>query len=469
MIVFIVGSLLLTLFFAILSILAVKDRSPYLFGINILGLITTLLALVLEISDSQSRQSLMILLSLLIMVWLLDFAHVFNHLIHANHDKLDNPKLWRRVMANRNYKMITVEETFHTELEQHNEVGLTEKLQAFQMWKLGNRAFLQGDYQDALEKYNLSNRWLVTSVAWVNQCGIYFEKEEYDQVVHCCDEAIKANPDREEAWLNRGLAFVAKKDHNKALKSFDEALVVNAQNPEILTLQGNALRHLGRSEQSLEKYNQAIQLAANYLEAWFQRGILLSVIARFEEAIECFQRSLALNPKFAAGYYQLANVLNKLDRNEEAIAAYKSAIKIDPSFHEAWNNLGIAQSKMGQLKKSIKSYRRAIKIRPDYQEAWLNLALASESLNRYKDAIAGYQRFLELAPDAFARHRVIAKKHIDDLEAQLKPSPKSRKKEQDKSAQPATAKMPVSEKSSNGGTNDGVGKTASDPTEEKLA
>jgi|GEM_PF-3285585 tetratricopeptide (TPR) repeat protein len=419
MIIFLIANGLALVFFIVLLFYSVKGKWPPFFLANLAGLLAIAHSIFLEYTHLQTATTLLVIGVVVALVLIYDALFLFRQMKTESRKAVLRPQFWRRIMEGREYKMIFLESVFESEMERDTEASLTEKLQALEMWRSGNRAFSEGNLDEALEKYRLSVKWYPTGVAWVNQSGVYFEKEEYQECIRCCDEAIKINPDREEAWLNRGLAFMALKSPAKAVKSFDEALVVNGQNPEAYTLKANALRALNRTEEALEYYARASETDPNYLGAWFQKGITLNLLGRLEEAAECFRETTRLDKQFAPGYFHLANTLNRLDRNEEAVEAYRKAIRIKPDYYEAWNNLGIAWTKLNDLNQAAKCYRKALQIQPDYPEAWLNCALAYESLGKLAQSVACYARFLELAPDSFAKHKAIAARRKEALEAKI--------------------------------------------------
>ncbi|HHM23425.1 MAG TPA: tetratricopeptide repeat protein [Bacteroidetes bacterium] len=412
---FILTMLLLMVFFLLMLGFSFGGRKIALFLLNLAGALAVALSFALELSGMQTKVSLIVFWVAVTVILLFDLIAVLRELRLESHVRLQRPEVWRRFLRGREYKVIYDESRFSEDLERQKQIGMTEKLQALEMWRLGNQAFLQGSLDDAIEKYDLSIRWCPTSSAWINRSAVHFEKGEFAQVIECCDEAIKLNPDREEAWINRALAFLAQNDPAKALKSLEEALVVNPNNPETLTLQGNTYRRLGKLEESLASYKKANDLAPEYKEAWFQKGLTLNQMGRLEEAVACFRQAIELDGRFAAAYYHLANTLNKLDRNKEAVEAYRKSLKLQPNSPEAWNNLGIALTKLGRIKEAIRCYEKAISLREDYYEAWLNCGIARESQRKGEEAIRCYEKFLELAPDSLARHKAIAQKHLEEL------------------------------------------------------
>lgn len=439
MIMYIVSNLFAVLFFLVFSIISIRGRSLYLTLINILGVASASLAILLEFSGSfilnmeypieqaQNLQIVLIFLAVVIsLVLLLDLISLILRIVKYNENKFEMPETWQKVMEGRPYKMIFSSEIFNSELEISGEVKMTERLQALQMWKLANQAFNNADYDDAIEKYDLSNRWVATSTSWLNKSGICFEKGDFYEVIKCTEEATRLNSNKYELWFNRGLAYMSLNEFTNALQSFEEALSIDSNRSETYTYHGTALRKLGKINPSIESYDNAIKLDPEHLNAWYEKGIALTMNEHFEEAADCFRKTLDIDKKFAMGHYYLANTLNRLDWNEEAVESYHRCLKINPGYQEAWNNLGIAQSKLGKIKYALKSYSHAISINPDYQEAWLNRALSYETLKKYDLAIESYRNFLEIVPLTSNKHREIAQNHMNALKTELQSREKSK-------------------------------------------
>ena len=428
MIIFLFTNLLLIVFFALVIVFCVKLRNWGAVLINILGFLTVASSLYLEFSHLQTRYTLVVIMSIVVLVMIFDILIAIFQLRTGGLYAYLKPMAQKDVLENPEYKMIFDDAAIRREINLNQKEEMIEGLQAYEMWKMGNKAYLAGDYDNAMEKYELSLHWEASSVAWVNKSGVCIERGNFDQAIHCCDEAIKLNDECEEAWINRGVSFDRKREYDKAIKSFDKALIVNESNPDTWTYHGNALRRLGKLEESLQSYDKAIELKNDQLAAWYNKGVAFSKLGRIEEAVECFSQVVKIQPDFAFGYYNLGNSYNKLDRNKEALDAYAHALRLQPRFNEAWNNQGIALSKIGQLRDAIKSYNRAIGIKPDYYEAWINRALALESLGEIREAIKSYEKFLELAPVELKKHIAIAQRHVEELKSRLAKEEKEQQK-----------------------------------------
>ena len=390
-----------------------KNRAAAI--VNFFGLLLIFVSAYLEIQGLQTRVTLLAAMTSIGMILIANIILAVIMIRRNNKADWMWQKNWREISNHVDYKMIFEEKIFKDELDLNENEGMTEKLQALQMWKLGNDAYWNQVFDDALEKYDFSLKWEPTSIAWINKSGILIEIEQYEAAIDACDEAIKQSQERIEAWINRGIAFDRLRQSEKAIKSFDEALVIDQRNVEAWTHRGNSYRKLGKFEEAMESYDKALAVGDDFLPAWYNKGVTLSKMNRIEEALVCFSQAAKIDHSYFMAFYNLGNSYNKLDRNEEAVAAYTKALKLSPEFNESWNNLGIALSKLGHLKEAIRSYRKAIEIKPDYYEAWINQALAYESIKDYSHALGSYEKFLELAPEDFKKHIAIAERRAEEL------------------------------------------------------
>ncbi len=383
--------------------------------VNFIGLLLIFVSAYLEIQGIQTRVTLLTAMTSIGMILIANI--ILAMIMFRRSNKADRvwQRNWQEVSNKVDYKMLFQEKIFKDELDLNEDAGMTEKLQALQMWKLGNDAYWSQAFDDALEKYDFSLKWEPTSIAWINKSGILIEIEHYQASIEACDEAIKQNQERIEAWINRGIAYDRLRQSEKAIKSFDEALLIDQRNVEAWTDRGNSYRKLGKFEDAMESYDKALAVSDDFLPAWYNKGVTLSKMNRIEEALVCFSQAAKIDNSYFMAFYNLGNSYNKLDRNEEAVAAYTKTLNLAPDFNESWNNLGIALSKLGQLKEAIRSYRKAIEIKPDYYEAWINQALAYESVKDYARAVASYEKFLELAPEDFKKHIAIAERRAEEL------------------------------------------------------
>src|SRR5262249_28763836 len=65
--------------------------------------------------------------------------------------------------------------------------------------------------------------------AYLNRCGAYNTKAEFDLALADCDTAIKLEPNSSMGHLLRAAAFVSRKDYDRALGEYDRAMQLASQ------------------------------------------------------------------------------------------------------------------------------------------------------------------------------------------------------------------------------------------------
>ena len=186
--------------------------------VNFIGFLIIAASVYLEIQGLQNRVTLFAGMTSIGIILLANILLAITMIRRNSKADWQWQQNWNAYSKQVDYKMIFVENAFKEELDLHENEGMTEKLQALQMWKLGNEAYWNKSFTDALEKYDFSLKWEPTSVAWINKSGILNELERFNEAIHACDEAIKLNQERIEAWLNRGFAYDHLHQSDKAIK-----------------------------------------------------------------------------------------------------------------------------------------------------------------------------------------------------------------------------------------------------------
>jgi tetratricopeptide (TPR) repeat protein len=131
----------------------------------------------------------------------------------------------------------------------------------------------------------------------VNKGNEFFHQGNFDEAIHCYDEALALKPDYSEALFNKGTALCELGKLKEAINLFDKVLEMNPQDWEALHNKGNAFLNLCCFKESLECYNRALEINPKDAETMYNKGNLLLRLGRFEEAAKMFDGALALNPQ----------------------------------------------------------------------------------------------------------------------------------------------------------------------------
>ena len=165
-------------------------------------------------------------------------------------------------------------------------------------------------------------------------------RQQYQEAVACCRQALAIEPESAEAHFSLGVAFLGLAQHEEAVAQFEAAL---ANRPELAEAHNNL-------------------------------GLALLALDRCEEAAAHCQQALRLQPELAEAHNNLARALGTLGRADEAMVHCRQALSIRPDFAEAHNNLGNLQREVGDLQQAIASYERAIALAPKMAAYYRNLA-----------------------------------------------------------------------------------------------
>jgi len=412
----------LLVFFLFLVFIAIKLKFWAYLPINIVGAIIVTISLYLDLNDLLTPTNIVFLLVSLIVIFIIDIIFTFRD-FKEEITEVEAKRIRKYLMdgiSQEHFKLIRDEKLLKSEIEQHKNIPVQDQIQALEMFKLGNQAFIKNEYQEALEKYDLSANWVETSIAYLNQSGVLLQLEQFEDALVMAKKAAEIQPKFYEALLNQGVALEKLKKYEQALSKYRSASAVSPDEYEIWYCCANVLFKMNESEEAIECYDKSINLYGRIFEAWYFKGVCHQKIGQDVEALHCFEKVIKLNPNYSHAYYRTGNILTKLERNNEAISAYEKSIKINPEFITAWNNLGVVLAKIGRIKDSIKCYNRAIKINPEYFEAWLNLGLAQDNLGLTKKAYVSYCKFLELAPSDMEKRILITRKRMEEIKSKHK-------------------------------------------------
>lgn len=435
---FIIINIILLVSFVFFLLLGIKIKVWAYIPINTIGICVAAITIILDRFDQLDKIMILVMFGIVVIILVVDLLVTNRDLREIEEDGPKDIIYLTNSMVFEHFKVIADERLMKAELDRYPEIPLNDRLQALEVWKQANRSYRHKQFQEALEKYELSYNWVNTSIASLNQSGVLLMMKKNDTAIPLIEQALKIDNKLYEAYLNYGVALLNMKQPDDALSKFEQATNINPDNFEAWFCCGNIYLKLKEYKAAIECYKKSIRNKNDFFESWYNKGLALKNIGEDDQALKCFEQVIKINPRHYQAFYRKANILSEIDFNEDAIADYNRAVKINPNYVDAWNNRGIVYRKIGQLKKAIKSYNRAIHINPKYYEAWINRGLAYDSLNNYKQALVSYQRFIELAPAEKDKYLKITKKRIAEIQEHLNMKNKRKNKQL-----PEPAKKPI--------------------------
>lgn len=115
-----------------------------------------------------------------------------------------------------------------------------------------------------------------------------------DETIGNITETKKAEQVNE--WVIKGKNLSKAENYQEAIHCFDQALIIDPGNPRIWCNKGNSLSSLDREIEAINCYNRALELDINYGDAWYCKGCCLDSLNHHEEALQCYEQALLLDP-----------------------------------------------------------------------------------------------------------------------------------------------------------------------------
>ncbi|OIP68106.1 MAG: hypothetical protein AUK43_17235 [Oscillatoriales cyanobacterium CG2_30_40_61] len=169
--------------------------------------------------------------------------------------------------------------------------------QAISLAKQGDKLFLDGDLEAAIESY---------------------------------DQALKIKPDLAEVWNNRGVALTRLQRYHEAIVSYESAIQLRYNYADAWNNRGVALGKLNHYEAAILSYQRAIDLKSNYMDAWNNRGFALAKLQKYDEAISSYNQAAKIRPDFYRIWYNKARCYAVQGQAELALENLKRAMRLNP-------------------------------------------------------------------------------------------------------------------------------------------
>jgi tetratricopeptide (TPR) repeat protein len=260
-------------------------------------------------------------------------------------------------------------------------------LQIETIFKRGNILLQQGQYQQAIAKYN--NILKIDSnyyQSWTNRGYALARLKDYNQMLESCKTATLINPRAVYAWNCRGEALYNLKQYNQAIAAFDQAIILNSEDPVFWINKTEALLAVQQPDKALSAANQAIKLlqktwesepqAANAQElaiAFSYQAKVLLQKQDYEKALTAYEQALKYNPKYYVALRGKGIAMQGLKHDDRAIAQFYYLLEhqqlTNAQKAESWYYLGLSLCEFSQTEKAIAAFNQALKFKPDYPAA----------------------------------------------------------------------------------------------------
>ncbi len=221
---------------------------------------------------------------------------------------------------------------------------------------------------------------------------------EYGQAVTVLLEAVRINPDHQDAWYNLGLSYSDLQDYETAVESFTKASEKGPSNEFILFEMGKALNKLKRHEEAISAFSKVVTINENHNEAWYIAGLSYSAINNSDEAITAYKKALEINPQMLKAIISLAEEYYTKKNYSESAEMFNNAIKIDSNNYQLWSKKAKVLYEAGDFEKSVEAGKKSVSFSVRELDPWMTLGNAYVALKEYDNAIATFKEASEIEP-----------------------------------------------------------------------
>ncbi|MEM2974161.1 MAG: tetratricopeptide repeat protein [Candidatus Micrarchaeia archaeon] len=208
---------------------------------------------------------------------------------------------------------------------------------------------LEEDAEEGMKAPTKSREGEVLSATTYYEKGNnYYEQGDYDRAIENYNMAIILNPQFLEAYFNRALCYYNKKNYDKAIEDYTHAIDIDPDNPLIYNNRGDAYYRKQDFEKAIADYDKAISLNPEYLKAHYNRGLAYACLQDYESAVDNFTKVTEIDPNFAEAYNARGLAYEYMENFDEAEKDYNKALELNPNFSEAKDHLAALKKKKSE-------------------------------------------------------------------------------------------------------------------------
>ncbi|MBF0450901.1 MAG: tetratricopeptide repeat protein [Candidatus Magnetomorum sp.] len=176
-----------------------------------------------------------------------------------------------------------------------------------------------------------------------------------------------------ELLRKKGLFFKNNGQYQDAVHCFEEALTLCPDDIETINLLGESFIETGELKKGQQCFFKTIQLQSNCAQGHTNLAKSFFGQNDFHQALYHALEALPSNKNNDGFLYFLGLTFQKISKYKEAIKYYQESINLNPNLSVAWNNLGIVYTLLGQLTNAEHIFKQGIQRFPDNYKLLLNL------------------------------------------------------------------------------------------------
>ncbi|MGE5670863.1 MAG: tetratricopeptide repeat protein, partial [Fibrobacterota bacterium] len=252
---------------------------------------------------------------------------------------------------------------------------------------------LQLKQDNAIEAFSLASHAVSGSFVPLYLIGVtQVSLSRYDLAVTVLDQAVKINPDNQDAWYNLGFGNAALFQYIQAEEAFVKAI---EKGPESLILwfqYGKVLNKLGKYEDAVKALRKVVESEPHNAVAWNIIGYSSVALSKSDDAIDAFRKALTTEPKMSEALIGLGEELYRKRQYNESAEVYEKAIELDNENSRLWSKLAKVLFDAQCFEKAIDAGQKSVTHVQNDLEPWMTLGNSYFSLGKFTEAISAFEK-----------------------------------------------------------------------------
>lgn len=189
--------------------------------------------------------------------------------------------------------------------------------------------------------------------------------EQYKEAIDFLLEALKFNPNNEDAIYELAYCFELTKNFDEAVSTFKRLIDQTPYNGHVWFNLGAAYQALGEYEKALTAFDYVILIDEGFHAAYFNKANVLVRLERHGEAIDLYKKALAFDILDSLIYFYIGDCYEHIEDHKNALVYFEKSIKKDETMAEAWIGASSSLDELGRELEALEYAKRALKLDPD--------------------------------------------------------------------------------------------------------
>jgi len=153
---------------------------------------------------------------------------------------------------------------------------------------------------------------------------------KYDQAIAKYEQAIKIDPNYQDAWYEKSYTLFTSGKEKQAIPSLEKVIQLNPSSAQAYDMLGSIYDDLKDSDKALNYYQLGIKADSTYQRLHFNLAITYYRLGKYAESEASAIKAIKLNPKHASSQRVYGMALYHQHKNAFAILAFCNFLLIEP-------------------------------------------------------------------------------------------------------------------------------------------